>query len=34
MNALGIGGFVLAAFSAVPVFILFRVLGKRTAGTK
>ena len=27
MNALGIGGFVLAAFSAVPVFILFRVWG-------
>ena len=27
MNALRIGGFVLAAFSAVPVFILFRVSG-------
>ena len=27
MNALRIGGFVLAAFSAVPVFILFRVWG-------
>ena len=27
MNALWVGGFVLAAFSAFPVFILFRVCG-------
>ena len=27
MNALRVGGFVLAAFSAIPVFILFRVCG-------
>jgi len=27
MNALPVGGFVLAAFSAIPVFILFRVCG-------
>jgi len=28
MNALRLCGFVLAAFSAIPVFILFRVCGK------
>jgi hypothetical protein len=27
MNALRIGGFVLAAFCVIPVFILFRVCG-------
>ena len=27
MNPLRVGGFVLAAFSAIPVFILFRVFG-------
>ena len=27
MNAMRVGGFILAAFSAIPVFILFRVFG-------
>jgi hypothetical protein len=27
MNAMRVGGFILAAFSAIPIFILFRVFG-------
>ena len=27
MNAVRVGGFVIAAFSAIPVFILLRMLG-------
>ena len=32
MNAVRVGGFVLAAFSAIPVFILFWVCGNVRRG--